>query len=249
MNLIESNEHHETQFFRWDRQVHGSFLSSRNRRVVLERFYPTTVVHLAWAPTGMSNYQHASSNTEWCSATQEFIQECMEHGTWVIATGSAVDGQRSSSTSTPYSEAKRKLRAYAESCIRSGVRITWVRPQYVVSLADSRPSVVRASLLAKGGSPFAPRNPDEALDFIEVRDVATAFRTILYENLMGQVYVGSGRLHTVRELLTAASARRDSIRPALSTDIAVPSPESPATLLAHGWAPTHTESLFGGNLD
>lgn len=245
MNLVESSDAFETQFVRWDRERYGSLLFPRNRRLVLDRISPTAVIHLAWAPTGVTNYQHSPANTEWASATHEFIDECTEREIWLIATGSAVDGHQSSSRLTPYGEAKQLLRDYVAGLIQSGARITWVRPQYVVSLAEARPSVLRSFLQARGASTFEPRNPDEALDFIEVRDVASAFQTTISGNLMGQVYVGSGHLHTVRQLLSAAKSRLEGAIPAPLTDIIYPARESPSTLVSHGWVPLHTAALFG----
>lgn len=245
INLIESSGGHETQFLRWDRQLHGSLLSSRKRRVALELIRPTTVVHLAWAPTSVSGYQTAPENAEWSAATQEFIEECVERGIWMIAAGSAVDACQSPDLATPYSTAKSTLRAFAESWIERDAQITWVRPQYVVSIEDARPSVVRSFLLSDAASPFKLRTPFKALDFIEVRDVATALQIIINEALVGQVYVGSGRLRTVRELLSAVSAERDGSKFVPPSAYPVNAPETPTVLRAHGWIPVHTESLFG----
>jgi len=242
--LIHTKSLGGLEFTWWNQERDGSFLSTLDRRSALEQLDPTTVIHLAWASTAASNYQSLPENAEWAVATRDFIDECVQREIWLVGTGSAVDDADASGESTPYMQAKKMLRMYADELIQGQARLTWLRPQYVVSIVDARPSVIRSFVQAHDPSRFQPRNPGDALDFIEVRDVASGILTVICSEIFGNVYLGSGSLHTVSQLLSAVSPSGYESTSVAGDYRAISARESPAALQAHGWAPVYTEWLF-----
>ena len=51
------------------------------------------------------------------------------------------------------------------------------------------------------------RSPHQAHDFVHASDVGRAIVAAVAHDLMGEVQIGSGRLHTVAELVTAPRRR------------------------------------------
>ena len=223
----------------------GDLLLQQNREKALSRVRPQAVLHLAWFSTNGDFYQEDPSNAHWGQASSSFLVECLQRGIRFMAIGSAADVQGDPAFDSPYSTAKRHFRLAFEG-LRESREVTWLRPQYVVSFEDKRPRVVRAYLQRRPGSSFKLDSPDAELDFIHVADVASGIRLSIENGVTGIVDIGSGSLHSVSELITAAE------RWALGSAVTSPHPSRPrpsqnrsAVLAQLGWRPTRTQALFG----
>lgn len=228
----------------WDQQEMGDLLVESNRSAVMRRLRPHTVLHLAWASTKIDDYQDNPSNENWGEESSAFMRECTDRGIRFLAMGSAADQPGDQTFDSPYSAAKRRFRLTFEELNESS-EVTWLRPQYVVSLEDKRPRVVRAFLEANEASKFRPENPDTVLDFIHVADVCSGIKLAIQNNLTGIVELGSGNLHSVAELITAVD-RWSS--PADSTSKNLTKKrywfEGSGVLAQLGWRPSSTQELF-----
>lgn len=222
----------------------GSLLNQSDRRAVLDALRPTAVLHLAWSGTQSDNYEQAAENREWATSSISFARECLDSGAWFLAAGSAADTAGDPSFQSPYSAAKRQFRAEAQALQTVG-RFTWLRPQYVVSIEDRRPRVVRAYLDRPSGAVLELADPDVELDFIHVGDVASAIAATIENGLTGTVDLGSGSLHSVSELLAAVDRSLDGETASGASSPDRPSATRPDRLFDLGWQPLCTRALFG----
>jgi len=229
----------------WDRQKMGDIRNRERRITVLKEHRPDVVLHLAWSSTEHNAYQEDPENSSWGVLGVDLLHECLELGCRYIATGSAADVMGDRGYSSSYSDAKRYLRSVVEPYALSG-QATWLRPQFVVSLADRRPRVVRQYFARQPGSDFQLKTPDAVFDFVEVRDVAQAIATTIGNGLTGVVDLGSGYLHSVSQLV-AAIELGEGDQPNLTNTIAAPVKSECVMdrLLRAGWKPVHTRELFG----
>jgi nucleoside-diphosphate-sugar epimerase len=229
----------------WDRQKMGDIRNREQRIAVLKEHRPDVVLHLAWSSTKHDNYQEDPDNSSWGVLGVDLLHECLELGSWYIAAGSAADVTGDPRFDSSYSDAKRYLRSVVEPYALSG-QATWLRPQFLVSLADQRPRVVRQYFQRPSGSDFQMKNPDAEFDFVEVRDVAQGIATTIRNGLTGVVDLGSGYLHSVAELVAAVDLVEDTT-PKFTTPVTTPvkSQSGMERLLRAGWGPIHTRELFG----
>lgn len=228
-------------FVPWDRSNHGNFLDSRQRQTTLLQVKPKTVIHLAWEPTGRSNYEHSPQNADWARATAEFALECGDADAWLLCAGSAKDVHNDSVETSNYSLAKQELRA---QFLALGDQVTWFSPQYVFSLADARPRLIKQLLEDSEPENFAASHPARRLDFIHVDDVAQAIITMLQNQIRGQVYVGSGELRTVEDLVSASVRQINPSANSKPLSTPLVSDHQPRELQAAGWKAMSTATFF-----
>ncbi len=231
----------------WDKQAMGDLLLKRDRDEALNLLRPHAVLHLAWSSTGTDDYHDDPLNAIWGEESSSFLQECVLRKIRFVAMGSAVDLPEDTLLNSPYSAAKQRFRLAFEVLNESGDAL-WLRPQYVVSLEDKRPRVVREYFDKRLESSFKIVNPELKLDFIHVADVAAAIRIAIEHGITGVAELGSGSLHSVAELVAAAEE--------WISNSAVTSHNCPPTISAstestvftkHGWRPEHTHALFANS--
>ena len=228
----------------WDRRSMGDLLLQSNRERALREVRPQAVLHLAWSSTNRDDYEDDPANALWGQASSSFLIECIQRGIRFMAIGSAADLPEDPDFDSPYSSAKRCLRLTFEG-LQESSQVTWLRPQYIVSFEDKRPRVVRAYLQRKPGAPFKLDSPDTKLDFVHVADVASGIRLSIENDVTGIVELGSGSLHSVSDLITAAE-RWTAASVVTSQQLIRPRPSlTGSALLAQlGWRPTRTQAMF-----
>lgn len=228
----------------WSRETMGDVLLAAHRQAALSKLEPDAVIHLAWSSTLHPGYREDSANAMWGAASIDFMHECAGRGIRFFAIGSAADTPGDPTFNSPYSTAKRAYRL-AFSDIRESCEMTWLRPQYVVSLEDQRPSVVRAYLDVRGRADLPLKHPEAELDFVHVGDVVKGIRMAVEHNVTGIVNLGSGYLHSVQELLAAVDRQLEGTTLDPATFLR-PRRSSTATdvLLSLGWRPTNTQAFF-----
>lgn len=159
----------------------------------------------------------------------------------MIGVGTNLETSAESSGSI-YVDSKHQTRLLCDAHLPSEL-FAWIRPYWIFSLADRRPRIMRQALTASDtGALFYPQHPSRLLDFIEVRDVASAFTLIAVHRLTGNQDVGSGSLHSIRALLSCAGVRLGAGDAAFQ-DVA-PHKAVVTRLTRLGWRPTHTTNFF-----
>jgi len=180
----------------WDQVAHGSLLSQESRDAYLEANKPDTVLHLAWQSTIDLHYESSPTHHDWANATLDFAAECIHRNIWFICAGSAIDERRDGSTThldlSNYVESKRHLKERFTAMAKSKSKMTWLQIQYVFSMSELRPRLLRAVMTSKDPRTFHPDNPDSFHDFIHVDDVATAISTVISNSITGEIAVGTG---------------------------------------------------------
>ena len=189
----------------WERNNHGSVLSQENRKTFLDVFKPDVVLHLAWQSTSDLYYELDPAHEEWATATSDFASECVHRNIWFIAAGSAIDEQYDSSVShlesSDYLKSKRRLRRHFKSLMQYTSRLTWLQIQYVFSMSELRPRVLRAVMTSKDPNSFSPDSPDSMHDFIHIDDVATAISRVVLSSATGEISVGTGCLIKTKDFV------------------------------------------------
>ena len=188
----------------WSRSGMGDLLTSSDRLRALREIRPDYVLHLAWESTEREHYELGIEHQAWSVATTQFARESMAQGARVAVAGSAADVPGDTSYASPYGDAKRAIRSALAREIEEGA-VVWLRPQYLVSVAERRPRVVREYLTQRSSGPFHLRSPDAMFDFVEVRDAADALVLTIHHDLHGVIDLGSGQLHSVRQLIAGVS--------------------------------------------
>lgn len=222
----------DVEVVQWERPKFGSFLDSESRVNFLE-LHLDVVLHCAWSATSVPAYEDSLSHFAWLQATAEFAHAAQERGTHLIALGSGVDGWESSS---PYSISKSRLRHLFSDVYPE---FTFARPQYVYSLRHMRPRVLRAAVEFPA---ISPTYPDASHDFIDARDVARGLIEVALRSPSGEVYLGAGHNHTVRDLVSRAVVPRGCHQVSC---ISMDSLDAPQVLAGFDWEPKDTWQYFG----
>jgi nucleoside-diphosphate-sugar epimerase len=180
----------------WQRNSNGSVLSRKDRESFLDLSKPNVVLHLAWQSTIDRHYESSPTHHDWANATLDFAAECIHRNIWFICAGSAIDERRDGSTThlnlSNYLESKRHLKERFTAMAKSKSKMTWLQIQYVFSMSELRPRLLRAVMTSNDPRTFHPDNPDSFHDFIHVDDVATAISTVISNSITGEIAVGTG---------------------------------------------------------
>ena len=122
--------------------------------------------------------------------------------------------------------------------------ITQLQMPYVFSLKAKRPNILKNFIESNDHKSFQLLDPNRKLDFVEVKDIAAGVRAIMENNIVGPVYLGSGKLRSVEQFIYSANKILDL---KFLPEINFQSSESvfqPKELISVGWAPEHTSSCF-----
>jgi nucleoside-diphosphate-sugar epimerase len=241
---LASKAKHEFEVITWDVSEMGSFLTKNSRNRVLNRVKPDRVLHLAWADTSAVDYDLNPLHSVWASESIEFMKECERHQIWFVGVGSAIDDQISGRIGSSYINSKIQLRREFEKYTSSELR-TFVRPQYVISVDRTRPRVLALSTSEEGVNVNRIREPEKKLDFIDVRDLASGIVQVLRQKVTGTVELGSGRFHTISDLIEAVKKERLGTLELLYDKKCSKSPFGPLQILNQNWEPQNTFKLFG----
>ena len=208
---------------------------------IIERTAPDVVLHLAWCAGGVRTYRSSPENQVWADVSHEVATLCARNEIAFVVTGTVLD-DRDDATDA-YASSKRMLRHALTPEIEAGA-VTWARPFYVFDPERDRPEVLRVAHEADAaGRSAALKSPRAAHDFIHVMDVARGLLAVVEHRLTHVVDIGSGRLHTVSELVEGAGyvwheePGGQTLHDDRIADI--------DTLRAIGWAPIDTERFFG----
>jgi nucleoside-diphosphate-sugar epimerase len=115
----------------------------------------------------------------------------------------------------------------------------------VISVDRTRPRVLALLASEEGINEINIREPEKKLDFIDVRDLASGIVQVLIQRVTGTVELGSGRLHTISELIDVVKKERSGSLELLHGKKCSKSPFAPLQILNQNWEPQNTFKLFG----
>jgi hypothetical protein len=179
----------------------------------------------------------------WSHATLQFIDECLNEDIWFINAGSSVENDGHYLRNSPYGEAKSQIRDFLikEMIVNS---ITQLEMQYVFSLDDKRPSVLKHFIESENFMMSQLSDPDKKFDFIAVEDVAAGISTIIKKDILGLVYLGSGKSRSLEQFIhTANKILNLQIMPEKTFQCSE-SVLQPKELTSVGWDAGYTSSFF-----
>ena len=158
-------------------------------------------IHCAWSPSGSSNYGQTADHHLWTRRTLELLDVAEGAGVHSVLFGSVFDrpDRTSEDRQDPYCQAKRELRN--ELVQRPPQQWCLISPSYIFSPTEGRPSVVR-DFVSHAGDWGQVRQPQIEHDFIHIHDVVASTREAVARQRHGVLEIGSGRMHSVRQLLT-----------------------------------------------
>lgn len=203
---------------------------------------PEFVVSAAWLHTGVAGYEFQSSNATWGRLMVTLCRSVRAVGGHYVGVGTCLE-KYSEAEATPYVAAKRYAYLHCNEIMPSE-SFTWLRLFWIFSQLEKRPRLLADA--AQSSHPFTPRRPFAVHDFVEVRDVGTAFVSALRGNLTGVQEIGSGRVRTVADLL-ACSQYPTTAGPVGDQGSSNHTGEAAdvSRLVNLGWRPTFTERYFG----
>lgn len=234
---------------KWSRAQMGSIIDTRSLDKTLDTQRPDCVLHLAWTPTSHSDYRTSRENFQWARATCDLARLVEDCGGVFVGVGTGLELHEDLQDS-PYVESKAFVLEFLNEMDPSG-RWLWLRPFWIFSPEDLRPHVLREvqTSLSQGLEPTL-QNPTAELDFVHVRDVATAVVTALSTGVTRIQDIGSGSLQSVMSLITASTGYTSSQR---EYEVDGTSPRGQgyradiARLRRLGWTPSFTEDFFRGS--
>lgn len=208
---------------------------------LIDHVRPRAVLHLAWTAGSVPDYRHSAENHRWATVTLEAAERCRAIRARFFAFGTVLDDRPPSDA---YTRAKRNLRQALEPTIAAG-EATWVRPFYVFDAEAGRPTVLAMARAAQqAGATATVRHPHAQHDFVHATDVARGVLAILRGDLNGVIEIGSGRQHTVADLMarsgfdwTAAEEADEEAHDNRAADTSI--------LRATGWTSAETDRYFG----
>lgn len=172
------------------------------------------LLHLAWSPAVPGQFWNAPDNLGWARASFELIEAfARSGGRRVVATGSCaeygqVTGECDETTTalsptTLYGICKHAVQTVASAwCEKVNLSFAWARLFYLFGPNENPLRVipyVTRSLLKQ--EPALCSSGRQELDYLYVKDAASALVSLLESSVEGAVNVGSGKPISLRHLL------------------------------------------------
>lgn len=157
------------------------------------------LVSMAWKSNRSGDYQVSEENFFWISHSLRIAKWCQRHNFELMIPGSCLE--YSEQAQSNYVISKKEL--YKELASNEyNITYYWPRIFYAFSVKLGRPRILRSALIAKeSNKEFELKYPEEKHDYIEVTDVAQQLKSILDLRKSGSWDVGTGLLHSNRELI------------------------------------------------
>ncbi len=262
--LVESGfEVHATDLqldldFGPDVQFHpANLMDPAQVQLLVQSAKPSHLLHLAWETTPGS-YWNSPSNLQWIRASQELLTRFTSRSVdRAVAAGTCAEYDWTqgycSESRTPlrprqlYGESKNTFREIFETdCNQKKLSYTWGRIFHLFGPGEKPDRLVPSIILDLLHNRLARCTHGMQLrDFLYVKDVASAFVSILNSKIQGAVNIGSGIPMRVRDVIAEIARLLD--RSCLVKYGAVPMPmDEPTSIVADvrrlnqevGWFPS-----------
>jgi nucleoside-diphosphate-sugar epimerase len=228
----------------WDKSTMGSILQRENRVQQLRQIRPEVVIHLAWSTTRHQKYEENDANGIWALATIEFALECRKENIRFITLGSAVeDIPLAAEGNSRYAQAKNMIRNEFES-LSLLKDVSYIKPNYIFSIPDERPRLVRDFLNDRNKAENAIKNPERIVRFIHIDDVVSGLMLTIEQDIRGVIELGGGVEASVSSFVNTV-CRNLGIENAFP--VAIVNIESLAPneqLSSFGWHSSATDDFF-----
>jgi len=228
----------------WNQGVMGSLLIKENREAQLNRINPKVVIHLAWSSTSTENYENSSENYIWGEMAVDFAEECAERSLRFVTLGSGVEDDISELRGrTPYAIAKNTIRGKLSSEPLVN-HISYLRPDFIFSIKDQRPRLLREFMLKKQSLIEVIRNPHHYEKFIHIDDVVSALILVVKHDLNGIFELNGGVNSTVSDFVNIVNLHLGGkpVYPWCDSEFNSIPPN--AVLYDLGWNSTSTTDFF-----
>ncbi len=192
---------------------------------VLKSVQPTHILHLAWVMSPQQNYWSSHKNVSWIIASSHLVKTFAQlNGERFVGIGTCVEYINTSDTrrefltptipDTLYGKAKLATANMTMAMSHAfGFSAAWCRPFYLLGPGEAAERLIPAACRAlERHEPFRAINGKRILDYMDVRDAATAIASILLnESLIGVFNIASGSGRSIESLLLelADVAERD----------------------------------------
>ncbi len=187
--------------------------------LLMERIKPTHLLHFAWITTP-GKYLNSMENLDWVEASLHLLRSFANvNGQRAILAGSCLEYDCSyslySESKTPfrsssiYGTCKRSLFLIAEAiCKELGISLAW---GYIFHLFGpfEHPNrlvpVLIRGLLEKREIPMS--HGEQIRDFLDVRELASAFIELLDSSFTGAINLGSGEVRSLKSIGLAVASK------------------------------------------
>jgi nucleoside-diphosphate-sugar epimerase len=188
-------------------------LESNQIAKLMAKVQPTHLLHFAWYGVP-GKYWTSIENLHWVQASLNLLQAFVAYGGQrVVMAGTCAEydwkyGYCSEHITpllptTLYGTCKHSLQTILESFSKqTGLSSAWGRIFFVYGSYEHQDRLVAfviRSLLQ--GKPAPCSEGNQIRDFLQVKDVASAFVTLLQSNVQGAVNIGSGKPVSLKELI------------------------------------------------
>ena len=197
----------------------------------------------SWLSNSTGNYDLNPIHLQWMNYAEVLARTANSSGIRLYLFGTCLDSEPNQSNF--YVESKHALKLKIRDLIESQ-SVSWIRPHYVVSSTHMRPRIVKG-LLANNQDEFFLNAPLDSNDYILLEDVGVAVATIIKNEMMGSIDVGSGFLTTNLALCQTLKISL-GLEVSISGRDQVEMREGPKAnidaLLSFGWNPENTVDFF-----
>jgi nucleoside-diphosphate-sugar epimerase len=216
----------------------GDLLAPENSSRLIQSIQPDSLLHLAWYVVP-GKFWEAPVNWEWVRASEELFEafaandgkRLVSAGTcaeYASGAGECVEDSTPLAPATLYGQCKHELQRKLPGLIaRTGVSTAWGRIFHLYGPGENPSRVVPYAIrsLLRGEAALCSDGL-QVLDFLHVRDVASAFVALLDSSSQGTFNIASGKpveLRTVLQEIGRQTGRTELIR--LGARISAASPD------------------------
>lgn len=255
VHAVATQEHGNEDGVTWHK---ADLLNADRRNELIGTVQPTHVLHFAWIATP-GVYWTSPLNAAWLQATLDLLSLCTAQGTmrfvgagtcaeydWTTETGHCDERSTPLNPATPYGKAKAECGNVVIG--QKDMSTAWGRIFFIYGPRENPKRLVSSVILSllKGETAKCSEGT-QIRDFLHVRDVASAFVSLLDSDVTGAVNIASGAPCPIRDVVTMI-ARQLSAENRVEFG-AVPMPQNdPPRLTAAidrlrdevGWRPTFT---------
>jgi len=153
--------------------------------LIVKKFSPTHVLHLAWSDTSQLNYDEGSGHEKFATSTLQLSTRLASHGivNWIVGTGLENDPPNDISA---YGRGKLNLKSEVLNLANQEIR--WISMPYIFSIFHHRPRIVSACIENE-----KLRFEDSEHDYLEIRDAGHQISKIVVNSDEHLNSVTSGR--------------------------------------------------------
>jgi nucleoside-diphosphate-sugar epimerase len=171
-------------------------------QALFKAYQPSHLIHLAWEATP-GKFWHSEDNFQWIASSAELLRQFIaQGGTKAVLAGSCAEYKWENhileedssplSATTYYSASKLAFKDLAE-VIAKDIELVWARIFFPYGSDEAESKLISYIFheVSHGRKPVF-QNPDRAVDFIHVKDVARILEALLRTDKIGTFNICSG---------------------------------------------------------